>query len=431
MADGKDVKRQLRAALQTSDIARFSSVLDSTEEPSVELVDEAGYTGSVYPVLHDLADLRLAETLAMQCFDRVVSLFQRLFPDRSKSNLQIFANRQTTEERKSALYLCTQNNKVVSLTQSLALRLLEFGADPSIPDFQGNTCLHAAAARDQVRLVYFYVKVCDVDLRARNAKGRTALHVAALEGADQTASVIIAWSQDLDEKDDWGMTALHLAAFSQCYRVVRHLLMAGAQRSLRDNKNATARDLAITRNNLELADMLKTPSCLSSLNPLRTPLQPSSNSHSHFILYHIVFLVRYAVVVLLLIPWIELPLGVAVLCCFAISFALYELVSIIDPGFVTKQENRDFSYLYKKYSPDYVCAYCETKRNRTVRHCQHCNRCVKVPFKQHFDHHCPWLHNCVGKRSLLPRNIKLFFLFLSVNLVDFALQLAIGVIGEI
>jgi len=374
--------------------------------------------------------LRLAETLATQCLDRVLSLFQRLFPARSKSDFQIFANRQTTEERKSALYLCTQNNRVVSLIQTLALRLLELGADPSIPDFQGNTCLHAAAARDQVRLVYFYVKVCDVDLGARNAKGRTALHVAALEGADQTASVIIAWSKDLDAKDDWGMTALHLAAFAQCYRVVRHLLMAGAQRSIRDNKSATARDLAITRNNPELADMLKPPSCISSLNPLHTPLQPSSNSYWNFILYHIVFLVRYAVVVLLLIPWVELPLGVGALCCFALSFSLFEVVSITDPGYVTKRENRDFSYLYKKYSPDYVCAYCETKRNKSVRHCQHCNRCVKVPSKQHFDHHCPWLHNCVGKRWRLHRNIKLFFLFLSVNVVDFALQLAIGVMGE-
>jgi len=47
MADGQDVKRQLREALHASDIARFSSVLDCMEEPSAELVDEAGYTSSV------------------------------------------------------------------------------------------------------------------------------------------------------------------------------------------------------------------------------------------------------------------------------------------------------------------------------------------------------------------------------------------------
>lgn len=378
MADLSRAKRELRDALQASDIARFSGVLDGIEDSPLELVDGAGYTGSPYPVLHDLAYFPLAESLATQCLDRVLSLFQRCFPNRYMSSFQTYANRQTTEDQKSALFLCTQNNKVVTLTQSLALRLLELGADPSLPDSQGNTCLHTAAARNQVRLVYFYVKVCEVDLRARNAKGRTALHVAALEGTDQAASVMIAWSKELDEKDNEGMTVLHLAAFSQCYRVVRHLLMAGAKRSIRDNKNATARDLAIWRNSSELADMLKEPSCISILNPLHTPLQPSSNSNFNFILYHVVFIVRYAVVVLLLLPWVEFPLALAALSCFAVSLFLFETVSIMDPGYVTKQENRDFSYLYRKYNPDFVCAYCETKRNKSVRHCQHCNRCVKV-----------------------------------------------------
>ena len=387
-----------KRALQASDITQFSGVLEGIEDSPLDLVDGEGNTGSPYPVLHYLAFLPLAESLATQCLDRILSLFQRCFPDRSKSSFQIYANRQTIEDQKSALFLCTQSNKVVTLTQSLALRLLELGADPSLPDSQGNTCLHTAAARNQVRLVYFYVKVCEVDLKARNAKGRTALHVAALEGADQAASVMIAWSRELDEKDNEGMTVLHLAAFSQCYRVVRHLLMAGAKRSIRDNKNATARDLAIWRNSLELADMLKEPSCLSTLNPLHTPLQPSSNSNFNFVLYHVVFLVRYAVVVLLLLPWVEFPLALAALFFFALSLFLFETVSIMDPGYVTKQENRDFSYLYRKYNPDYVCAYCETKRNKSVQHCQHCNRCVKVPSRQHFDHHCPWLNNCVGVR---------------------------------
>ena len=429
MTEGSELKRHLKSALHASDTVKYSEILHTVSFPPTQLSNDSGYTGNSHSVLHDLADFRVSETVAMKCLDLVISLFQVSYPATSKSSLQDFTNKQTTEERKSVLYLCTQNHRIVCPTQALALRLLELGADPTIPDHQGNNCLHTAAARNEVRLVYFYLKVCDMDIYTRNNKGRTPLHAAALEGADQVATVIIAWSKDLNCTDDWGMTPLHLAAFSQCYRIVRHLLMSGAKRSIRDQRNATARDLALSRNNLELAGMLKEPSCWAMVNPLKTPLQPSKNTHWAFILYHIVFLVRYAVVSILLLPWIETPFAISVFLCFLVSFLLYEVTSSMDPGYLTKRSDRDFSYLYKKYDPDYVCAYCETKRNKTVRHCQHCNRCVKVPFTQQFDHHCPWLHNCVGKRYSPYSNFKLFFVFLCVNVIDFALQLTIGVMG--
>lgn len=110
-----DISRAKRALI-ASDIAQFSVVLGGLEGSPLELVDDEGSTGRFYTVLHYLAYLPLAEALATQCLDRVLSLFQRCFPDCSKSSFRAYANRQTSEDQKSALFLCTQNNKVVTLT---------------------------------------------------------------------------------------------------------------------------------------------------------------------------------------------------------------------------------------------------------------------------------------------------------------------------
>jgi hypothetical protein len=48
------------------------------------------------------------------------------------------------------------------------------------------------------------------------------------------------------------------------------------------------------------------------------------------------------------------------------------------------------------------CSTCHIFRGPGVSHCKKCDNCV-----ENFDHHCPWLGNCIGKN-----NYYFFFIFL-------------------
>ena len=58
------------------------------------------------------------------------------------------------------------------------------------------------------------------------------------------------------------------------------------------------------------------------------------------------------------------------------------------------------------YEPSALCPDCKVLRTPRSRHCYQCNKCV-----DRFDHHCPWINNCVGSN-----NYKIFYIFILAKL---------------
>ncbi|KAI6660325.1 hypothetical protein LOD99_13913 [Oopsacas minuta] len=117
---------------------------------------------------------------------------------------------------------------------------------------------------------------------------------------------------------------------------------------------------------------------------------------------------------ILVTGWISAPIIILSIFTFVIVLIAFFRTSFVDPGIFPREiydpppvdPLQVTSHIQVKIRGcDYKLNWCETCRFYRPPRCSHCSVCDNCV--DGFDHHCPWVDNCVGKR-----NYKYFFYFL-------------------
>ncbi|XP_047332561.1 protein S-acyltransferase 24-like [Impatiens glandulifera] len=320
--------------------------------------------------------------------------------------------------------------------------LLQEGARVNIADMYGYQVVHVAAQYGQTGFLYHIVTKWNADPDLPDNDGRSPLHWAAYKGFADCIRLLLFLDSYRGRQDKEGCTPLHWAAIRGNLEACTVLVQAGKKEDLMvaDHTGFTPAQLAADKGHRQVAFFLGNARKL-----LEKRWDPNSRLGRISKLGLAPLL--WSIIIVLLLTYINSVILASNLPRLTASFALFAWFGVFlttaglflfykctrkDPGYVRMNVNdpqsiKDDEPLLKieMNNPallagnwSQLCATCKIVRPLRAKHCSICERCV-----EQFDHHCPWVSNCIGKKNKWD-----FFFFLVLEVLAMLITGAVALI---
>lgn len=124
--------------------------------------------------------------------------------------------------------------------------MISHGANYQLLTKSGFNCLHLAAKANSIIIFVILYERYSFGLNSVSSEGQNALQLATLNKNWELACLAIALSQkeDLDFQDSYGRTSLHYAVLKEKRKIVKYLLLSGANPLIHDLEGKKPIDLS-------------------------------------------------------------------------------------------------------------------------------------------------------------------------------------------
>ncbi|CAD8166502.1 unnamed protein product [Paramecium pentaurelia] len=291
--------------------------------------------------------------------------------------------------------------------------LLQIGANSNIKNTVGLSVLHMSVQGDHVKASLFWINQ-NIPIDILDYNHQTPLICASFLGSQQMVNFLIPWGAKLNaQTKDKGHTALHVATQQGHSRIVRKLLIKGIDRKIKDKNGKTALDLAIESKFKSIQTMIENKMGIAERCGLRQPDSKVEKNYTSMTIYLSLYCSSFLMTISFTLPNLESFQALYITAC-SITLLLTWVLVKRNPGFVP-HSNKTLMDLLDVYSVDQICPDCSDVKPPRSRHCEICLKCV---YK--YDHHCPWLSNCIGEK-----NQYIFLAFLFSLIISMVFQIVV------